>query len=289
MATELGVELALDPVADELADLQQRGVRYVVIVDSIFNSSPEHVQQVCEAILRRNLRLRWACFLRPAGLTAAYELQKRGFDVPEFLGLRAPCARDGVRPVAAPGARTRLSGGLQTGGAYALCRHPIYFFTALFFSAWPSMDEGKLVFAAWISTGPSPTTVRAAWISMPGAKPSAGLPFLSTPWSSRRTPVTLRFCTKASETGVPGQTWTAPLTRPPNGTPEALFEFVPARVDVDEAGKTKLVPGAAKNNVQLFKVVSPEKYSPALRDCLRGLLQSGFPARAPAGGRSSAG
>jgi radical SAM superfamily enzyme YgiQ (UPF0313 family) len=45
-------------------------VRYVVIVDSIFNSSPEHVQQVCESILRLNLKMRWACFLRPAGLTA---------------------------------------------------------------------------------------------------------------------------------------------------------------------------------------------------------------------------
>ena len=59
-----------EAVADELAELQERGVRYVVIVDSIFNSSPEHVQQVCEAILRRNLNLRWACFLRPTGLTA---------------------------------------------------------------------------------------------------------------------------------------------------------------------------------------------------------------------------
>ncbi|HEY5915173.1 MAG TPA: nucleoside hydrolase [Verrucomicrobiae bacterium] len=86
-----------------------------------------------------------------------------------------------------------------------------------------------------------------------------------------------------------GQTWTAPLTRPPNGTSEALFTFFPARVEVDEAGKTKLLPGAANSNVQLLKVVSPDEYAPALRDCLRGLLQSGFPARAPAGGRSSAG
>jgi radical SAM superfamily enzyme YgiQ (UPF0313 family) len=57
-------------VAEELAHLHRRGVRYVVIVDSIFNSSPEHVQQVCESILRLNLKMRWACFLRPAGLTA---------------------------------------------------------------------------------------------------------------------------------------------------------------------------------------------------------------------------
>jgi radical SAM superfamily enzyme YgiQ (UPF0313 family) len=58
-----------EAVAEELADLQQRGVKYAVIVDSIFNSSPGHVQEVCEAILRRNLKMRWTCFLRPAGLT----------------------------------------------------------------------------------------------------------------------------------------------------------------------------------------------------------------------------
>jgi radical SAM superfamily enzyme YgiQ (UPF0313 family) len=58
-----------EAVAEELAELQCRGVRYTVIVDSIFNSSPEHVQQVCEAILRSGVKMRWGCFLRPAGLT----------------------------------------------------------------------------------------------------------------------------------------------------------------------------------------------------------------------------
>jgi radical SAM superfamily enzyme YgiQ (UPF0313 family) len=59
-----------EAVAEELAELQQRGAKYAVVVDSIFNSSAGHVQQVCEAILRRGLKMRWACFLRPAGLTA---------------------------------------------------------------------------------------------------------------------------------------------------------------------------------------------------------------------------
>ncbi len=57
-------------VAEEMAQLHRRGVKYAVIVDSIFNSSAEHVQQVCQAVLERNLKMRWACFLRPAGLTA---------------------------------------------------------------------------------------------------------------------------------------------------------------------------------------------------------------------------
>jgi hypothetical protein len=46
----------------------QAGGRYAFVVDSVFNSSPTHVQETCEAILRRRLRLRWGCFLRPQGL-----------------------------------------------------------------------------------------------------------------------------------------------------------------------------------------------------------------------------
>ncbi len=57
-------------VAAEFERLQRRGARYVFVVDSIFNSSPRHVTEVCEAILRRNVRISWGCFLRPQGLTA---------------------------------------------------------------------------------------------------------------------------------------------------------------------------------------------------------------------------
>jgi radical SAM superfamily enzyme YgiQ (UPF0313 family) len=58
-----------EAVAEELAELERIGVKYTFVVDSVFNSSPGHVAQVCEAILRRNLKMRWGCFLRPAGLT----------------------------------------------------------------------------------------------------------------------------------------------------------------------------------------------------------------------------
>ena len=57
-------------VADELAQLAARGARYVFIVDSVFNSSPAHVFETCEAILRRGVKIQWGCFLRPQGLTA---------------------------------------------------------------------------------------------------------------------------------------------------------------------------------------------------------------------------
>jgi radical SAM superfamily enzyme YgiQ (UPF0313 family) len=56
-------------VADEMEQLQARGARYVFIVDSVFNSAPEHVVTICEAMLRRNLQLNWGCFLQPQALT----------------------------------------------------------------------------------------------------------------------------------------------------------------------------------------------------------------------------
>jgi len=63
-----------EAVGEELARLQSSGARYVFIVDSVFNTSPAHVRQFCEEILRRNLRLQWGCFLRPQHLTT--ELMK---------------------------------------------------------------------------------------------------------------------------------------------------------------------------------------------------------------------
>lgn len=56
-------------VAEEFAQLQRLGAKYAFVVDSVFNSSPIHVTEVCEAMLRRNLKLPWGCFLRPQGLT----------------------------------------------------------------------------------------------------------------------------------------------------------------------------------------------------------------------------
>jgi radical SAM superfamily enzyme YgiQ (UPF0313 family) len=58
-----------EAVAGEFEQLQRMGARYVFIVDSVFNSSKSHAAEICEAILRRNVKLSWGCFLRPQGLT----------------------------------------------------------------------------------------------------------------------------------------------------------------------------------------------------------------------------
>jgi radical SAM superfamily enzyme YgiQ (UPF0313 family) len=64
-------------VADDLAQIKAAGARYFFVVDSVFNSSNEHVAAICEAIIQRNPGLRWGCFLRPSRLT------------PELAGLMA--------------------------------------------------------------------------------------------------------------------------------------------------------------------------------------------------------
>jgi radical SAM superfamily enzyme YgiQ (UPF0313 family) len=58
-----------EAVADELATIQQQGAKHVFIADAVFNLTNEHVANVCEAILRRGLKLTWTCFLRPKNLT----------------------------------------------------------------------------------------------------------------------------------------------------------------------------------------------------------------------------
>jgi protein-S-isoprenylcysteine O-methyltransferase Ste14 len=66
---------------------------------------------------------------------AGFVYALRGFDAGAFLGMRG-----------SSGAPARL----QTRGAYALCRHPLYFCIGLFFSASPVMDAGRLVFSVWL-------------------------------------------------------------------------------------------------------------------------------------------
>ncbi len=56
-------------VADEMQDLIERfGERYLFIVDSVFNSPPQHAEAICDEILKRNLRISWTCYASPAFL-----------------------------------------------------------------------------------------------------------------------------------------------------------------------------------------------------------------------------
>ncbi len=58
-----------DVVCDEIERIIAVGAPYFFVVDSVFNSSPEHVTGICEEIIRRGLTIKWGCYLRPRGLT----------------------------------------------------------------------------------------------------------------------------------------------------------------------------------------------------------------------------
>ena len=57
-------------VLDEIEAIVKRDrIRSFFIVDSIFNAPPDHAQKISEEILRRKLKIRWSCYVTPAGLT----------------------------------------------------------------------------------------------------------------------------------------------------------------------------------------------------------------------------
>jgi radical SAM superfamily enzyme YgiQ (UPF0313 family) len=58
-----------DAVAEEFEAIQNLGAKYLFIVDAVFNSSNEHVAGICEAILKKDLNIKWGCFLHPKNLT----------------------------------------------------------------------------------------------------------------------------------------------------------------------------------------------------------------------------
>jgi radical SAM superfamily enzyme YgiQ (UPF0313 family) len=67
-----GRRLRLRPAADvctDIAAMRKAGAEYVFLVDSVFNTSHEHVQEICGSISRSGIKIKWGCFLRPSGLT----------------------------------------------------------------------------------------------------------------------------------------------------------------------------------------------------------------------------
>jgi len=74
-------------VAKELARLAEAGLRQVFFVDSVFNTNNNHVVEVCEAILRADVKINWECFLRPSnGITRELLelMQRAGLNHIEF-------------------------------------------------------------------------------------------------------------------------------------------------------------------------------------------------------------
>ena len=57
-------------IGEELQRIKKAGGAYFFIVDSVFNTSNNRIREICEEIIRRDLKLSWGCFLRPQGLSA---------------------------------------------------------------------------------------------------------------------------------------------------------------------------------------------------------------------------
>lgn len=76
-----------EDIAREMKQMEAAGVRQVFLVDSVFNTNKRHVVEVCEAILRAGVKLKWECLLRP-GKTITRELlelmQQAGLNHIEF-------------------------------------------------------------------------------------------------------------------------------------------------------------------------------------------------------------
>jgi len=59
-----------EDIGEEIERLRMAGVGYFFIVDSVFNTSEDHVAGICEELIRRNTGMNWGCFLRPEGISA---------------------------------------------------------------------------------------------------------------------------------------------------------------------------------------------------------------------------
>jgi radical SAM superfamily enzyme YgiQ (UPF0313 family) len=57
-------------IVGEMKQIKRSGAGYFFIVDSVFNTSNNHVAEICEGVIKNNIKLSWGCFLRPQGLTA---------------------------------------------------------------------------------------------------------------------------------------------------------------------------------------------------------------------------
>jgi radical SAM superfamily enzyme YgiQ (UPF0313 family) len=58
-----------EDIVKEMRILLSMGTDFTFIVDSVFNTRADHVEQVCEAVAAARLAMEWQCFLRPRNVT----------------------------------------------------------------------------------------------------------------------------------------------------------------------------------------------------------------------------
>ncbi len=58
----------VEAVIEEMLLFKRLGAKYFFVVDGVFNSSRSWVVELCEAMIRAQIGLRWCCFLKPYGI-----------------------------------------------------------------------------------------------------------------------------------------------------------------------------------------------------------------------------
>lgn len=56
-------------VAREMEHLSRQGIDSFFVVDNVFNFPPHHAKSICLEILKRDLKVRWSCYLHPQFVT----------------------------------------------------------------------------------------------------------------------------------------------------------------------------------------------------------------------------
>ncbi len=68
-----GRQPKMRPIAQVVAELQEirkRGIREVYFVDSVFNNPPDYAKDLCRAMLKADLDLKWTCYTAPLNFDA---------------------------------------------------------------------------------------------------------------------------------------------------------------------------------------------------------------------------
>lgn len=56
----------VEAVIEEMRLIKRLGAKYFFVVDGVFNTSRAYVAELCEAIIKADIKLRWCAFLKPA-------------------------------------------------------------------------------------------------------------------------------------------------------------------------------------------------------------------------------
>ncbi len=56
-------------VVEEIEHLCAQGIDSFFVVDNVFNFPPHHAKSICQEILKRDLKVRWSCYLHPQFVT----------------------------------------------------------------------------------------------------------------------------------------------------------------------------------------------------------------------------